>query len=119
MLRSILTQALLAFSLIAQVQADEIACYAPDGVTLADNRSYIPCNKLGITQEGVYSSCCNLDGTNPNQRDLCTTTGLCLYAGILSRGYCTDKAWKSAACVNVCTDERVRLGQRCDPSASN
>lgn len=88
--------------------AQEVECWAPDGETRADNTTYVPCNKLGIQQEGVYSSCCNLDG-KPGSRDLCTTTGLCLNGSVLSRGYCTDKTWDSPACVNVCTDEDVSL----------
>jgi hypothetical protein len=86
--------------------AQEVECWAPDGITLADNTTYVPCNKLGITQEGVYSSCCNLDG-EPGERDLCTTTGLCLNNGVLHRGFCTDKNWDSPACVKVCLDEDV------------
>ncbi|KAI0478249.1 hypothetical protein F4859DRAFT_479148 [Xylaria cf. heliscus] len=85
--------------------ADEVQCWAPDGKTLADNETVVPCNKLGIQQQGVYSSCCRLDG-DASQRDYCTTSGLCLstFDGVLRREYCTDKTWKSPACVNVCTD---------------
>ncbi|KAK3324998.1 hypothetical protein B0H66DRAFT_636505 [Apodospora peruviana] len=91
-------------TLLLRVTADT-KCFAPDGVTVADNDTYVPCNKLGITQQGVHSSCCKLDG-DPNDRDLCASTGLCVNSGIISRGYCTDKTWKSPACVNVCTDPR-------------
>jgi nitrate reductase NapE component len=94
----------LIASLVHVSMADEVACWAPDGVTMADNSTYVPCNKLGIEQEGVYSSCCQLDG-DPDERDLCTTTGLCLLRGVLSRGYCTDRNWDSPACVNVCTED--------------
>ncbi|KAI0398325.1 hypothetical protein F5Y17DRAFT_454323 [Xylariaceae sp. FL0594] len=89
------------------VAADEIRCWAPDGMTLADNETVVPCNKLGIQQAGVHSSCCRLDG-DEKQRDLCTTAGLCLSTldGVLRREYCTDKTWKSPACVNVCTDPK-------------
>ncbi|KAI0021547.1 hypothetical protein F4780DRAFT_737812 [Xylariomycetidae sp. FL0641] len=90
-------------ALVSLAGADEVACYAPDGVTLGNNESFVPCNKLGITQTGVYSSCCRLDG-DPAQRDLCATTGLCLNGGVIYREYCTDKTWKSPACVSVCTD---------------
>ncbi|KAI1314154.1 hypothetical protein F5Y03DRAFT_4533 [Xylaria venustula] len=85
--------------------ADEVQCWAPDGKTLADNETVVPCNKLGIQQQGVYSSCCRLDG-DASQRDYCTTSGLCLstFDTVLRREYCTDKTWKSPACVNVCTD---------------
>ncbi|KAI0402194.1 hypothetical protein F4802DRAFT_379039 [Xylaria palmicola] len=85
--------------------ADEVRCWAPDGTTLADNETVVPCNKLGIQQEGIYSSCCQLDG-DAQHRDFCTTSGLCLstFDGVLRRESCTDKTWKSPACVNVCTD---------------
>lgn len=84
----------------------QVTCFAPDGVTVADNETYVPCNKLGITQQGVHSSCCRLDGP-AQDRDLCASTGLCINDGIIKRGYCTDKTWKSPACVNVCTDPNV------------
>ncbi|KAM7200397.1 hypothetical protein V8F20_005374 [Naviculisporaceae sp. PSN 640] len=83
----------------------QVTCFAPDGVTVADNETYVPCNKLGITQQGVHSSCCRLDGA-AQDRDLCASTGLCINDGIVKRGYCTDKTWKSPACVNVCTDPK-------------
>ncbi|KAF2970092.1 hypothetical protein GQX73_g3419 [Xylaria multiplex] len=97
---------LLALTSFSQlIVADEVRCWAPDGKTLADNETVVPCNKLGIQQDGVYSSCCRLDG-DASQRDYCTTSGLCLSTldGVLRREYCTDKTWKSSACVNVCTD---------------
>lgn len=97
---------LLAVSLAPLAQAQEVECWAPDGKTKADNETYVPCNKLGIEQDGVFSSCCNLDG-DADERDLCTTTGLCLNGNSLFRGYCTDKSWDSDACVKVCTDEEV------------
>ncbi|KAH8884716.1 hypothetical protein GQ53DRAFT_829664 [Thozetella sp. PMI_491] len=96
--------AILASHLL-QCQAAEVTCYAPDGITIAPNDSYVPCNKLGIQQQGVYSSCCLLDG-DPDTRDLCAQSGLCLRAGIVQREYCTDKEWKSPACVPVCTDPK-------------
>jgi hypothetical protein len=103
---TLLTLGLAALLVSRGAAAQEVECWAPDGETLADNTTYVPCNKLGIQQEGVYSSCCNLDG-KPGERDLCTTTGLCLNGGVLSRGYCTDKNWDSPACVKVCTDDDV------------
>jgi hypothetical protein len=92
---------LLAVGFGSLGRAEEVKCWAPDGETLANNKTYVPCNKLGIEQQGVYSSCCQLDG-EPDERDLCTTTGLCLRNNVVSRGYCTDKTWASKACVNVC-----------------
>lgn len=110
-LTTVLTLGFAAFLAPRAITAQEVSCWAPDGETLADNTTYVPCNKLGIQQEGVYSTCCNLDG-RPGERDLCTTTGLCLNNGVLHRGYCTDKTWDSPACVNVCTDDNVRAQQR-------
>ncbi|KAI6782751.1 uncharacterized protein J7T54_000894 [Emericellopsis cladophorae] len=94
----------LGLGLVSVSQAHEKTCWAPDGKTKADNETYVPCNKLGIEEDGVHSSCCNLDGKT-DERDLCAQTGLCNNDGILWRGYCTDQSWESAACVNVCTDE--------------
>lgn len=95
----------LISTLVLRVTA-QVTCFAPDGVTIADNETYVPCNKLGITQQGVHSSCCRLDGA-PDDRDLCASTGLCINNGVVSRGYCTDQTWKSPACVNVCTEPKV------------
>lgn len=97
---------LLASTLPPMARAHEVRCYAPDGHTLADNLTYVPCNKLGIEQDGVESSCCRLDG-KADERDLCATSGLCLNSGVLFRGYCTDKNWDSPACINVCTNSSV------------
>lgn len=87
--------------------AAEVQCWAPDGKTLADNETVVPCNKLGIQQDGVYSSCCRLDG-DAEQRDYCLTSGLCVSRldNVYRREFCTDKLWKSPACVNVCTDPK-------------
>ncbi|KAK8050919.1 hypothetical protein PG993_002304 [Apiospora rasikravindrae] len=93
---------LLAIGLVSCVAAQEVECWAPDGKTRADNETYVPCNKLGIQQDGIFSSCCALDGT-PDKRDTCTSLGLCSGADRrLRRGFCTDKTWKSKACVDVC-----------------
>ncbi|KAI1438346.1 hypothetical protein GGR50DRAFT_685485 [Xylaria sp. CBS 124048] len=95
---------LLLFTLTLLVAGDEVTCWAPDG-TPADNSTTVPCDKNGIQEHGVFSSCCRLDG-DPGLRDLCTSAGLCLSTadGIVRRGYCTDKTWQSPTCVNVCTD---------------
>lgn len=105
MLALVVTQ-LLALSLVSPARADEVTCWAPDGKTRGNNETYVPCNKLGITSDNVFSSCCALDG-NPDKRDLCTVNGLCSRGNVLTRGYCTDKNWESEACVNVCTDPEV------------
>ncbi|KAF4910716.1 hypothetical protein CGCVW01_v011636 [Colletotrichum viniferum] len=94
----------VAVSLAATASAQEVACYAPDG-SVANNETYVPCNKLGITQSGVFSSCCALDGP-ADERDICSSSGLCINKQQQpQRGFCTDKTWKSKACVNICTDE--------------
>ncbi|KAK4226025.1 hypothetical protein QBC38DRAFT_445021 [Podospora fimiseda] len=75
-------------------------CYAPDGQTIA-NSSFAACNRLGITQADVHSSCCQLN-LDDGSADLCAITGLCLNNGIVRRGFCTDPSWKSPVCVKVC-----------------
>lgn len=93
----------VALGVTVRVFAQEASCYAPNG-DLANNETYVPCNKLGINQAGVFSSCCALDGP-PDQRDICSSSGLCINRqGQPQRGYCTDKTWKSKACNHVCTD---------------
>ncbi|KAF6842756.1 hypothetical protein CMUS01_02749 [Colletotrichum musicola] len=93
-----------ALSLVAGVAAQEATCYAPNG-DIADNHTYVPCNKLGINQAGIFSSCCALDGP-VEERDICASSGLCINRqGQPQRGFCTDKDWKSKACVQVCMDE--------------
>ncbi|KAK1494124.1 hypothetical protein CCUS01_13791 [Colletotrichum cuscutae] len=99
MLGVVLSLSLYSLGVLSQ----EASCYAPDG-TLADNETYVPCNKLGINQAGVFSSCCALDGP-PEQRDICSSSGLCINRQQQpQRGFCTDKTWKSKACNHVCTD---------------
>lgn len=115
MLLSVVAQ-LLALTLVPGARADEVECWAPDGKTKGDNDTYVPCNKLGITQNGVYSTCCRLDG-DPDERHLCAASGLCLKGGVLLRGYCTDKNWDSPACVNVCTSKSVSISD--PPSGGN
>jgi len=100
--------AILASRVLHVHGIEEVACWAPDGKTVAPNDSYVPCNKLGITQKGVFSSCCQLDG-DATLRDLCTTSGLCINQGIVRREYCTDQSWQSPACVKVCHTDDVRV----------
>ncbi len=96
-------------SLVLQAQTAEVPCFAPDGKTVAPNDSFVPCNKLGITQVGVASSCCLLDtdSGDASTRDLCASTGLCVNGGVIRREFCTDKTWQNPACVKVCTDPTV------------
>ncbi|KAL0943309.1 uncharacterized protein CTRU02_201195 [Colletotrichum truncatum] len=102
MLASLLAAAL---GLAMGISAQEVSCYAPNG-DVANNLTYVPCNKLGITQRGVFSSCCALDGP-PDERDICSTSGLCINRQSQpQRGFCTDPTWKSKACVSVCMDEQ-------------
>ncbi|KAF9874954.1 hypothetical protein CkaCkLH20_07648 [Colletotrichum karsti] len=99
---SVLTATL---ALVAHSLAQEATCYAPNG-NIADNETYVPCNKLGINQRGVFSSCCALDG-EPDQRDICSSSGLCINRQQQpQRGFCTDPTWKSKACISVCMDEQ-------------
>ncbi|KAK8091415.1 uncharacterized protein PG998_015230 [Apiospora kogelbergensis] len=105
---------LLAASLVSYVTAQEIACWPPDGKVAADNETYVPCNKLGIQQDDVFSSCCALDGP-AEKRDTCSSLGLCIGSDRrVRRGFCTDRTWKSKACVNVC----VTTEEGGDPSNS-
>ena len=97
---------LILAGLIPRGQAAEVTCYAPDGMTVAPNDSFVPCNKLGITQQGIFSSCCLLDG-DPSARDLCASSGLCVNGGVVRREFCTDKTWKSPSCVRVCLEPQV------------
>lgn len=98
---------LVVLGLAACATAQEVTCWAPDGVTRGDNETYVPCNKLGIQQADVYSMCCALDGP-ADERDICSASGLCTGGGRgLTRAYCTDKTWKSKACLNICTDDNV------------
>ena len=67
-----------------------VSCFWPDG-SLDDAR--VPC--LDATNE-VQSACCYPD-------DICTPSGLCFNdQGLLYRGSCTDQAWKSTGCPEVC-----------------
>lgn len=101
------TARLLVLGLAACATAQEVDCWAPDGVTRADNETYVPCNKLGIQQADVFSMCCALDGP-AEDRDICSSSGLCTdRSNRLTRAYCTDKTWKSKACLNICTDDKV------------
>lgn len=97
----------LSLTLVVPILAQEAACYAPNG-DLANNETFVPCNKLGVEQAGVFSSCCALDGPL-KERDTCSSSGLCINRqGQPRRGFCTDKSWKSKACVHVCMDFEVR-----------
>jgi hypothetical protein len=116
-MRQLLTASLyilfsLTVTLLLQTQAAEVSCWAPDGTTIAPNDSFVPCNKLGITQKGIFSSCCQLDG-DAASRDLCASSGLCVNGGVVRREYCTDKSWSSPTCVKICTDPAV---SRPDPT---
>ncbi|SPO01379.1 uncharacterized protein DNG_04055 [Cephalotrichum gorgonifer] len=91
-------------SVLAQVVTPEIPCYAPDGVTIADD-SYRPCNNLGILERGgASSSCCRLNAV-PDTREICGASGLCIQGAIVRRGFCTDSSWDHPACVNFCTSD--------------
>ncbi|CAI0641934.1 unnamed protein product, partial [Colletotrichum noveboracense] len=92
---------LLAQIFILAVSGQEVACCAMHG-EVGDNETWIPCNKLGIVQSGVFSSCCMLDGP-PELRDICDKSGFCINSeGQFRTGLCTDKTWKSKTCVQAC-----------------
>ncbi|KAF4815447.1 hypothetical protein CGCTS75_v013021 [Colletotrichum tropicale] len=83
----------------------EMSCYGINGL-VGDNETWIPCNKLGLTQAGVFSSCCMLNGA-PESRDICDKSGLCINSeGQFRTGLCTDKTWKSKTCVQACSSQR-------------
>ncbi|KAL2104526.1 hypothetical protein VUR80DRAFT_172 [Thermomyces stellatus] len=96
--RALLLLVLLPAAL-SQAPEPAVPCYAPDGVTLADN-SYRPCNNLGLTtRRGAASACCRLNAV-PDTRELCDASGLCVQGDIVRRGFCTDSSWEDVACVN-------------------
>ncbi|KAF6830453.1 hypothetical protein CPLU01_07379 [Colletotrichum plurivorum] len=102
----------VAFSLITFAATQEATCYAPNG-DIADNKTCVPCNKLGINQQGIYSSCCALEGQHET-RQTCLTSGLCEdSSGQLYRGFCTDRTWRSKACTSIC------MGDESSGDASN
>lgn len=77
----------------------EIPCYYPDGFTIAP--LHIPCNSSALGTPQSATACCR-NYTN----NYCLSNGLCYYDGVLSRGSCTDKTWKSPSCAQDCTTER-------------
>ncbi|PKS07127.1 hypothetical protein jhhlp_005727 [Lomentospora prolificans] len=82
----------------------EVPCYAPDGVTMADD-SYRPCNNLGVlTDSGMFSSCCRLNAVLET-RELCDARGLCIQGDTIRRGFCTDSSWDDPACLNYCMND--------------
>lgn len=102
---------LLAPLFILAVSGQEVTCYALNG-DIGDNTTWVPCNKLGLTQSGVFSSCCILDGPNES-RDVCDKSGLCIDSeGNYRTGLCTDRTWNSKACVRECVNEEVSQSNR-------
>ncbi|KAF6821433.1 hypothetical protein CMUS01_11388 [Colletotrichum musicola] len=93
-----------ALGLATKALAQEASCYAPNG-DIANNSTYSACNRLGITQAGVFSTCCALNAA-VEERELCSSSGLCITQQQKQiRGFCTDKTWESNACVRFCMDE--------------
>lgn len=82
------------FLFFAHLSAATTRCYAPDGITQADDR-FLPC----IGFDGVNSMCCRLNDTYP---DTCLENGLCQWtsSNSLWRDYCTDKTWNSPNCLS-------------------
>ncbi|KAF3809556.1 hypothetical protein GCG54_00012840 [Colletotrichum gloeosporioides] len=91
---------------ILAVSGQEVTCSALNG-DIGDKTTWVPCNKLGLQQSGVFSSCCILDGPNES-RDACDKSGLCIDSeGKYRTGLCTDKTWNSKACVQECVNEEA------------
>jgi hypothetical protein len=79
-------------------------CYSPNGTPLSKvfpdtYEQYVPCSSSG------YSMCCATNRTSG--ADSCLPNGLCVTfgSGNFWRESCTDKTWKSPACVRLCTDD--------------
>lgn len=90
---------ILCIILRATVTLAEISCYYPDGYTIAP--LHIPCNSSAVGTPKSATACCR---DYPNA--YCVSNGLCYDEGVLSRGSCTDKTWKSPSCAQECTRER-------------
>ena len=90
----LVSQGLLISALVAEAQL----CYKPDG-TPEDFR-YAPC------LAGQTSMCCRTNDTlNPDQ---CRLDGLCQATwngAYVYRESCTDREWKSPACLKLCISE--------------
>ncbi len=99
---------LVALHFFYPCRADNVICYAPNSTAIADNKTVVPCNKLGITQTSIHSSCCCLGG-KADKKDLCTTTGLYINSSVVRKEFYIDSTWKSPACVNICTDPKVHI----------
>ena len=80
----------------------EIPCYYPDGSTIAP--LHIPCNTSALGTPQSASACCR-----NYSNAYCVSNGLCYEDGVLSRGSCTDKSWKSPSCAQDCTTGWVFL----------
>ncbi|CAK1358095.1 hypothetical protein CB0940_07254 [Cercospora beticola] len=65
-------------------------CYFPDG-SLSKHTS--------CSATGTASACCASNA-------FCLDNGLCFEEGVVTRGSCTDRAWKSGACPGYCKEEQ-------------
>lgn len=88
--------AIVLFLLYTPSILAEIPCYYPDGFTIAP--LHTPCNTSASDTPQSASSCCR-----NYANAYCVSNGLCYDEGVLSRGSCTDKTWKSPSCPQVCT----------------
>ena len=75
-------------------------CYSPNGQTLTTDE---PCDP-----EANASACC------PSSA-FCLSGGMCIEAGTVSRGSCTDANWDSSACASFCREGKTSR-QRPSPS---
>ncbi|KAF4555783.1 Hypothetical protein D9617_2g057470 [Elsinoe fawcettii] len=91
-------------------------CYfmSGDSTSVAQDKTYIPCDPVAVSQ-GKHSSCCA-----PN--DLCFTNGLCKANSNNDWNWrwrvgCTDKTFKDPACPNYCRgvdyDDQAHLIFQC------
>ena len=71
-------------------------CFYPDGTEMHVN--YTPCDN-----SNEHSMCCDLKRINPDP-DQCRSDGLCFASWDQNvwRDGCTDRTWKSPACVKLC-----------------
>ncbi|KAF2216998.1 hypothetical protein CERZMDRAFT_80986 [Cercospora zeae-maydis SCOH1-5] len=78
-------------------------CYFPDG-SLSKHKS---CSAMGTA-----SSCCASNA-------FCLDNGLCFEEGVVTRGSCTDKDWKSGACPDYCKAEQPNRSVAITPCSMN
>ena len=99
----------LRYTLLARAQ-ENVSCYLPNGVAIADKTSstdfYSAC-PISAGNDGTYMCCKSSSPFN----DVCNEDGLCArqndpslgeQQGLL-RSTCTDPTWTSPSCLKLCT----------------